>query len=119
MTDIPDGIPQDVWVAADEALDNLLCNDIEASGSSKQFRIDSVTSIARAILAEREASEARMLQLLKDPVAVRLNWMRGGINVSSVLPDEIDLFRLLKKSGGKRGYGQIARYLAAAIRHPA
>lgn len=52
------GIPQDVWVAADEALDNLLCNCIEASGSTEQLRIDSTIPIARAILAERERCAA-------------------------------------------------------------
>lgn len=50
----PDDIPADVWVAADEALDNLLCNCIEASGSTEQLRVDSTIPIARAILAERE-----------------------------------------------------------------
>lgn len=50
----PDDIPTDVWVAADEALDTMLCNDIEASGSSEQLRTDSVRAIADAIMAERK-----------------------------------------------------------------
>lgn len=54
----PDGIPQDVWVSADTALDDMLCNCIEASGSAEQFRIDSVTVIARAIMADRERASA-------------------------------------------------------------
>jgi hypothetical protein len=47
-----------------------------------------VAPIARAILAERQAAEARMAALLKDPVAVRLNWQRGGINADSIIAEE-------------------------------
>lgn len=50
----PADIPQDVWNAAETAFDLMLCNCIEASGTSKQFRIDSIEPHARAILAERE-----------------------------------------------------------------
>lgn len=50
----PDDIPADVWASAENALDNMLCNCIEASGSSEKFRADNVSDIARAILAERE-----------------------------------------------------------------
>ncbi len=53
---IPENIPADVWKAADEALDNMLCNCIEASGTTEQLRIDSTVPLARAILAERERS---------------------------------------------------------------
>lgn len=50
----PDDIASDVWSAAESALDDMLCNCIEASGSAEQFRIDSIEPIARAIMAERE-----------------------------------------------------------------
>lgn len=65
----PDDIPQDVWDAAEDAFDTLLCNDIQASGTAAQFRIDSITPVARAILAERERC-AR----LADPVEPRGDW---------------------------------------------
>lgn len=55
----PGDIPQDVWKVAENALDDMLCNCIEASGTTEQFRIDNITPIARAIMAataaEREA----------------------------------------------------------------
>lgn len=56
----PADIPQDIWDAAENALDLMLCNDVQASGTSQQFRIDSIEPHARAILAERErcATEA-------------------------------------------------------------
>ena len=50
----PEDIPQDVWDKAEEAFDLMLCNCIEASGTTEQFRIDSIEPHARAILAERE-----------------------------------------------------------------
>jgi hypothetical protein len=50
----PEDIPQDVWLAAENALDDMLCNCIEASGTAEQFRADNITPIARTIMAERE-----------------------------------------------------------------
>lgn len=47
-------IPEDIMAAAEDALDNMLCNCIEASGSAAAFRKDSITDIAKAIMAERE-----------------------------------------------------------------
>lgn len=55
----PADIPQDVWAAAESALDLVLCNCRKSSGTSDQLRIDSITPIARVIIAakaeEREA----------------------------------------------------------------
>lgn len=55
----PSDIPESVWTAAENALDDMLCGCIEASGTPAQFRADNVTPIARAIMAakaeEREA----------------------------------------------------------------
>lgn len=50
----PDDIPPEVWKTAEDAFDLMLCNCIEASGTTEQLRIDSITPLARAILAERE-----------------------------------------------------------------
>jgi hypothetical protein len=73
----PDNIPQDVWSAAEDAFDTLLCNDIRASGTSEQFRIDSITPVARAILAERERC-AKMADAERD--RHWLNYQNGGQN---------------------------------------
>lgn len=69
--------PQDVWDAASYAV-------VHAPEYTRRLH----ENVCSAILAEREASEARMLELLKDPVAVRLNWMRGGINADSIIAEE-------------------------------
>lgn len=61
--EIPADIPADVWRAADEALDLMLCNCIEASGSTEQLRIDSTEPLARALLAERLAERERAAQI--------------------------------------------------------
>lgn len=58
-------IPNDIIAAAEEALDNMLCNCIEASGSAAAFRKDSITDIAKAIMAERE----RALKIVAEIVA--------------------------------------------------
>lgn len=50
-------IPKDVWAAAEEALDNMLCHCRESSGSTEAFRRDSINEIAQAILAERQKGE--------------------------------------------------------------
>lgn len=54
-------IPEDIMKAAEEALDNLLCNCRESCGSSEGVRQASITDIAEAILTERKrcASIAR------------------------------------------------------------
>lgn len=70
----PDGIPQDVWDAAEDAFDTVLCNDIQASGSSAQFRIDSIAPVARAIMAERE----RCAKVAEDHGAARKQQYLGA-----------------------------------------
>lgn len=72
-------IAEDVLQAAREAM---------CEPGTGVLRGSVIECAARAILAEREASEARMLELLKDPVAVRVNWMRGGINADSIIAEE-------------------------------
>lgn len=46
-------IPDDIMEAAEEALDNLLCNCVESCGGSAGLRAASIKEIALAILAER------------------------------------------------------------------
>jgi hypothetical protein len=53
MTDIP----EDIMNAAEEALDNLLCNCVESCGGAAGLRQSSITDIAKALLAERQRSE--------------------------------------------------------------
>lgn len=59
-------IPEDIMKAAEEALDNLLCNCRESCGSYEAARQAFVTDIAEAILSERKrcaaiAKEATMM----------------------------------------------------------
>ena len=46
-------IPEDVMQAAEDALDNLLCNCKDSLGSYAAVRAESIKDIARAIMAER------------------------------------------------------------------
>jgi len=48
-----EAIPDDIMEAAEEALDNLLCNCAESCGGSAGLRAASIKEIALAILAER------------------------------------------------------------------
>lgn len=54
MTEIPD----DIWAAAENAFDNMLCNCKESSGGSAGLRKDSITDLAMAIVAERATKDA-------------------------------------------------------------
>ncbi len=49
----PEDITEAAWAIAEEAFDLMLCNCIEASGTTEQLRIDSIEPIARAIQKER------------------------------------------------------------------
>lgn len=81
MTDIP----EDIMKAAEDALDKMLCHCVEASGSSEAYRLDSVKEIARALMAERE----RMASLLRDPAAVRVNYLRGDIACQALIDEAV------------------------------
>lgn len=50
-------IPEDIMQAAEDALDNVLCNDIRASGTPELFRKDCIHDIAAAILADRQRDQ--------------------------------------------------------------
>ncbi|EHK78045.1 hypothetical protein SM0020_10215 [Sinorhizobium meliloti CCNWSX0020] len=51
-------IPVDIMKAAEEALDNLLCNCRESCGSHEAVRQASIKEIALALFAERERCAA-------------------------------------------------------------
>jgi hypothetical protein len=93
----PSDIPQDVWAAAEKAFDLALCNCTESSGGTEQFRIDSITPLARAILAakaeEREACAAALEDLntdLRDRFeAVAAIRKRGDVNTVSKNSEEV------------------------------
>jgi len=83
-------------------------------------------AVARALLAERASTEAKIQELLKDPVAVRLNWMRGGINADSIIAEERERcatvatnYGLLRKTafgGPLEAKRAAAKDIASAIR---
>lgn len=77
----PEDIPQDVWDVADAAFDLMLCNCIEASGTSEQLRIDSTEPIARAILAERDQCVAVIRSLADDIEKSAENMAEGNMRV--------------------------------------
>lgn len=58
----PDDISQEAWDAAETAFDLALCNCIESSGSAAQLRIDSITPLARAIIAAKDEERKAILQ---------------------------------------------------------
>ncbi len=58
MTSDAQSIPEDIMKAAEEALDNLLCNCAESCGGPGGVRKASIVDIAKAILAERRRSAA-------------------------------------------------------------
>lgn len=72
---MPSEIPEDIQAMAKKLF------DLRDSIAFRGF-------IAQALLTEREATEKRIGELLKDQVAVRVNWLRGGINATSII-DEI------------------------------
>ncbi|MDW9772577.1 hypothetical protein GOA89_11425 [Sinorhizobium meliloti] len=90
-------IPEDIMKAAEEALDNLLCNCSESCGGPGGVRKASIVDIAKAILAERircaaVAKEATMMTgapiqeignevaaaVMSQPKAVKF-WMVYGV----------------------------------------
>jgi len=86
MTAETETIPEDVMAIAEDIRSRVFNAMHDDDGRLTDS--DPAEIIASAILAEREATEARMAAVLKDPVAVRLNWMRGGINAGSIIAEE-------------------------------
>jgi hypothetical protein len=56
-------IPADIWEAAENAFDNMLCNCKESSGGSAELRKDSITDLAMAIVAELATKDAEIARL--------------------------------------------------------
>ena len=56
-------IPDDLLKAAEDALDNLLCNCKDSLGSYAAVRAESIKDIARAIFAERMAERERCARI--------------------------------------------------------
>lgn len=73
----PYDVPADVWKVA------------EACCPGNNWNPITIERIARTILVEREAIE----DLLKNPVAVRLNYLRGGIACQGIIEDAIQAER--------------------------
>jgi hypothetical protein len=76
MTDIMDTMPTDILIAAENALDNLLCNCVESCGGSEGLRAASINDIAKAILAER-ASFAPLQGLAPVIEEIHEKWDEG------------------------------------------
>lgn len=72
--------------------------------------------IAEAILAERTATEARIADLLKDPAAVRLNYLRGGIACQSLIDEAVAAER--ERCAGIAEMHEHRGEIAKAVRAP-
>lgn len=53
MTDPRTLFPPEILAAAEEAFDNLLCNDSESCGGTEGVRNAAITDISNALMAER------------------------------------------------------------------
>lgn len=69
-------IPEDVMKAAEEALDNMLCNCVESCGGLDQLRAASILDIALAIMAERKRC-ASLVKDVEDKMGKKVLWLRG------------------------------------------
>jgi hypothetical protein len=72
----PEDFPEDILIAAEKALDTMLCNCTESCGGTDGLRRASIKDIARALLAER-------LSATED--AKRYRWLRAG---NAYVPEE-------------------------------
>lgn len=109
----PDDIPQDIWGAA--------CDCWETLASSAPLRDHETVVIARAIMAAKADKETEIAGLLHNPVAVRLNWLRGGIDASSIIAEEreacaLEMDRRATENANTLDTQAAYRNAAAAIR---
>lgn len=79
----PDDIPEDVMSAAEDAYQAAIYMTTHDEPQAM------VAMVARAIMAERERTEARMLDLLKAPAAVRVNYLRGNIACQPLIDEAV------------------------------
>ena len=75
-------IPADIMKAAEEALDNLLCNCAESCGGTDALRLASITEIAKAIYGERmKLEEVGVVEKAGDHLNISidddLTWAEG------------------------------------------
>lgn len=75
--------PTDILLAAERALDNLLCNCSESCGGMAGVRAESIRDIARAIADERERCAKLAESYMKDV------WEGSPPAVAADLPEAI------------------------------
>lgn len=109
MTSDVQTIPEDIMKAAEEALDNLLCNCRESCGSYEAARQASITDIAKAIFAERERNAQPRRKITEalcelphsinhDKVELRFDPRRPGNNALDQLITQLEVrFGALKE----------------------
>lgn len=95
----PADIPESAWVAAGNALDQMLCNHVEASGSVEQFRADNVAAIANAIMAATEAERERCSKIVDEFV-----WDAPALTQATVIGyalhrQAVEIAAALRKAG--------------------
>lgn len=78
----PDDIPEDVW--RDVEL-RIMPRDLVGSPLGDLVH----RNCCYGILAERAKTEARALDLLKDPAAVRVNYLRGNIACQPLIDEAV------------------------------
>ena len=87
---------------------------------STEARLFTKLMMARAIMAEREACEKRAAELLLNPAAVYVNWLRGSIDARSIIADEREACAQLVTDdcdgGDDMALRDVGIALAAAIR---
>lgn len=76
-------IPADIFATARTLADDAVCFGYTRAA----------LDIAHALLAERE----RCAELLKNPHAVLVNWLRGGINADSIIAEIIDRNQMIAR----------------------
>ncbi|MEN3145721.1 hypothetical protein ABCW43_00240 [Neorhizobium sp. IRAMC:178] len=88
---MPEGKSDDLMEAAiravDAAREDLLL--AKASDNKDLLRQVAISVVHGALLAERETTEAKMLALLKDPAAVRINYLRGDIACQALIDEAV------------------------------
>lgn len=72
-----DTIPADILLAAEKALDNMLCHSRESSGSHAEYRKDTVNELALVILAERKR-HSDLLEALRTFVTEYVELVESG-----------------------------------------
>lgn len=93
----PDDIPDDVRLQAVQVVVML-----PAMPNAKETE-KAIDCVARAILAERE----RMLAALKDPAAVRVNYLRGQIACQTLIDEAVEAERVRCLEAASQTFAQM------------